>query len=145
MLRLKTRAKDDTTVTIGDQVFHEKLLRLKEKRADHSPWANLAGFYRHEAFGMVEVLCRESRIFLSYGAAYEVVLQPIGGLRFRQKPGAFCFEIVMFNKESDGENIASLAMSDMIFFRQSPSFNHKHHDESTLHYGSPAELMASRR
>jgi len=118
MLRISGLGKGDAIITVGDQVFYEKLSRLRKQPAAPESWGELAGFYHHAAFGKVEVIYRESQVYLNYGVAYETLLQPIGGLHFKQKPGAFCFETIVFNKDKTTGEVVSFVLNEMVFLRQ---------------------------
>jgi CubicO group peptidase (beta-lactamase class C family) len=118
MLRVSGLGKGDTIITLGDQVSYERLSRLRKRPAPSESWEELAGLYRHAAFGKVEVIHRERQVYLSYGVAYETLLQPIGELRFKQKPGAFCFETVEFKQDPRTGKIISFVLNEMVFLRQ---------------------------
>lgn len=118
MLRVSGLGKGDAIITLGDQVFYEKLSRLRKRPVAPESWEELAGLYRHAAFGKVEVIYRESQVYLSYGVAYETLLEPIGGLRFKQKPGAFCFETIEFKKDPNTGEVVSFVLNEMVFLRQ---------------------------
>jgi CubicO group peptidase (beta-lactamase class C family) len=126
MLRMSGLGKGDTIITLGDQVFYEKLSRLRKRPAVPESWEELAGLYCHTAFGKVEVICRANQIYLNYGVAYETLLEPIGGLRFKQNPGAFCFENIEFKKDSFTGEVISFVLNEMVFLRQfQPSIGHQ--------------------
>ena len=119
MLRLSGSSKGDTIITIGDQVFYEKIIRLLKKPSAPESWEELAGLYRHAAFGKIEIIYRESQIYMSYGVVYETLLQPTGGLHFKQKIGAFCFETIEFKKDWNTGEVISFVLNEMVFLRQS--------------------------
>ncbi|SCY38009.1 serine hydrolase [Nitrosospira sp. Nsp13] len=134
MLRISGLGKGDATITLGDQVFYERLSRLRKQPAAPESWEELAGLYRHAAFGKVEVIHRVNQIYLSYGVAYETLLQPIGGLRFKQKPGAFCFETIEFKKDPNTSEVVSFVLNEMVFLRQfQPRIDHQEECAVCLH------------
>ena len=115
MLRVKRVTEGDAILSIGDQVYYEKIARLKNKPEAPELWKNLAGVYCHDVLGKVEVIYREGKLYLSYGAGYETVLQPIGELCFRQKTGPFCYETIEFQADPETGEIRSFLLNEMAF------------------------------
>jgi hypothetical protein len=134
MLRVSGLGRGDAIITLGDQVFYEKLSRLRKQPATSESWEELAGLYRHAAFGKVEIIYRERQIYLNYGAVYETLLQPIGGLHFKQKSGAFCFETIEFKEDPRTGEVVSFVLNEMVFLRQfQPSIDRREESAVCLH------------
>lgn len=117
MLRISGLGRGDAVLTLGPQVFYERLNRLRTAPAVAAPADAYAGVYRHTVFGKVELICREGQLYLSYGAAYESLLEATGHLRFRQAPGAFCFETIEFQTDPDTGKPVSFLLNQMLFLR----------------------------
>jgi CubicO group peptidase (beta-lactamase class C family) len=118
MLRISTLGKGDAIITIGNEVFYERLMRLRKQSAESESWDQLSGFYLHAVIGKVEIIYRAHQVYLNFGVAYETLLEPIGGLQFKQKPGAFCYESIVFNKDPTTGKVVSFVLSEMVFLRQ---------------------------
>lgn len=128
MLRLSglaDPAHGDAVLTLGSVVFYQRLSRLRSVAAAAGAWDAWAGVYRHAVFGKVELICRQGQLHLSYGAAYECALEHLDGLRFRQAPGAFCFETIDLQTDPATGAPLSFLLNQMLFLR-SPT-----HDDST--------------
>lgn len=121
MLRARALGSGEAVLTLGDEVYYEDLRRLRRSPAQSQAWDALAGLYVNDAFGRVEVLVREGRPLLNYGAAYEASLEPVGDLAFRQGPGAFCFEPVVFQRDSGSGRVPSFELNGMPFRREEPA------------------------
>lgn len=117
MLRIRGRGQGDAVITLGSQVFYERLIRLRNRPGAQAAGRDFTGMYRHAAFGKVEIIRREDQLYLSYGAAYESLLQPVGQLRYKQGPGAFCFEDIAFQEDADSGDVTSFVLNDMVFLR----------------------------
>lgn len=123
MLRIRGLDRGDAILTLGSEVFYEQLRRLRKVPAATGEWDAWVGVYRHALFGKVELICRDGQLHLSYGAAYECLLEHVGGLRFRQAPGAFCFECIELQTDPATGGPLSFVLNHMLFLRSPPHEN----------------------
>lgn len=118
MLRISGSGKGDAKIKLGDQVFYEKLSRLRRQQAATESWKELSGLYLYPHFGKAEVIYRETGLYLSYGVVYETLLQPVGGMCFKQKSGPCRHETIEFRRDANTGEIASFVLNGMVFLRQ---------------------------
>jgi hypothetical protein len=121
VLRVARSAGDDAIITIGDQRYVEDLHRLLERRDPPPHRTDLTGAYHHPLFGEVEVLVRDGRLSLEFGAMYESPLEPVDDLHFIQRAGPFRREVVDFRLDGESEAVSGFAIGGMVFDRREPA------------------------
>ncbi|MFC1747475.1 serine hydrolase domain-containing protein [Pseudomonadota bacterium] len=116
MLRISGLDKENVKISLGDQVYYEKEKRQKRQPSPPKTWEKLTGRYLNDPFGVVEIINRENRLYLSYGVVYETQLLQFDDSRFKQKSGPFRNEAIEFKKKAD--KISSFVLNGMVFIRQ---------------------------
>lgn len=116
MLRVYRRKGVVKRISVGPDFYYSKLPMRIERDTILPNWKRFTGMFYCEFFDKAEILQRDGKLFINWGAIYETVLTHLENGLFIQKRGPFHLEQLKFNV-ADNWKDDNFTISELIFKR----------------------------